>query len=863
MGKENFMTKALNETVLSRRTFLKWSGALGGTVALAGGLSVGFKPTETAAVQQRGSNQQGQWITAACWHNCGGRCLLKAEVVDGVVRRVKTDDTHEDSPDYPQQRACVRGRSQRLHCAGVDRLKYPMKRKNWEPGGGKKELRGQDEWVRISWDEALEIIASETQRILDKYGNSAILLEGTSSMDRVLAQMGGYIPNCWGSTSWGTWPVVGPTVAGPYAASESNTGNDRLRLRKSKLIIMWGANPAVSSNGNPTYNYLQAKKAGAKFIFVDPYYNDSARVLADEWIITRPGTDIAFLLGMAYHMIVNDLYDQAFLDKYCVGFDADHMPEGADPKENFKDYVLGTYDGVPKTPEWASERCGTPPELIRRLATEYATTHPTMLVTGGCTTRTHRGEQTAHAFITLACMTGNVGKPGAGFGLSVHNRAGNAGPSLVQAGRSGVPGVENPLADTRINQNEIWNAILDGKYTAGKDDIRDVNIQMIYYGARSTLNQKMGMTKGIEAHRKVEFVVSQNFVLNTNSKYSDLVLPVTTEWERYGGFSSGNREILIFYSQVMEPLFEAKDDIWIATEVGKRLGVDPTIVAPLSPQQQVFNQLVGATVITDDGLGYEPLVTLTRDDIQEMGVEGEPQTGRISLKEFRERGIYQVPRSPDDNFGFTEFEDYVNDPEQFPRETPSGKIELHCQTLADEIEAYGWNSKSPIAAYDPVEEGIEDTYADWEKKEKGDYPLQLYTIHYQRRSHSILDNVPWLREFFPQEFMMNPLDAEARGIKNGDIVLVRSRHGKVIRPVFVTERMMPGVTTLGEGAWAEIDEATGIDKAGATNTLNGPIPTGQGHAGWNTCNVQVEKYTGSIKLEPDHTWPQRIPVKEA
>lgn len=110
---------------------------------------------------------------------------------------------------------------------------------------------------------------------------------------------------------------------------------------------------------------------------------------------------------------------------------------------------------------------------------------------------------------------------------------------------------------------------------------------------------------------------------------------------------------------------------------------------------------------------------------------------------------------------------------------------------------------------------------------------------------------------------MNPIDAEARGIKNGDIVLVSSRHGKVIRPVFVTERMMPGVTTLGEGAWAEVDEATGIDKAGATNTLNGPIPTGQGHAGWNTCNVQVEKYTGSIKLEPDHTWPQRIPIKEA
>jgi anaerobic dimethyl sulfoxide reductase subunit A len=371
------------------------------------------------------------------------------------------------------------------------------------------------------------------------------------------------------------------------------------------------------------------------------------------------------------------------------------------------------------------------------------------------------------------------------------------------------------------------------------------------------------MTKGIQAHRKVDFVVTQNYVLNTNAKYSDIVLPVTTEWEKYGGFRSGNREILFFDSKVIDPLFEAKDDIWVATEIGKRLGLDVNEIAPLSLEQQVFNQLAGATVMKEDGSGYEPLVTITAADIAAMGVEGEPQTGKISYAEFKEKGAYQVPRSPNDNYGFTEFEDYVDDPDQFPRETPSGKIEIYCQTLADKIEAYGWNSKSPIPAYDPPEEGYQDTYANWDSKVKGDYPLQLYTIHYKRRSHSIFDNVPWLREFFPQEFMMNPLDAAERGIQNGDTVLVTSRHGKVLRPVYVTERMMPGVTTLGEGAWAQIDEATGIDLAGATNTLNGPIPTGQGHAGWNTCNVQVEKYTGPLTLERDYQWAQRIPIEEA
>jgi anaerobic dimethyl sulfoxide reductase subunit A len=110
MSDLNFATKFLKETMLTRRSFLKWSAALGGTAAMAGGISVGLKAVNAASEK---AASEGEWITAACWHNCGGRCLLQAQVVDGVVTRVKTDDTHPDSPDYPQQRGCVRGRAQR------------------------------------------------------------------------------------------------------------------------------------------------------------------------------------------------------------------------------------------------------------------------------------------------------------------------------------------------------------------------------------------------------------------------------------------------------------------------------------------------------------------------------------------------------------------------------------------------------------------------------------------------------------------------------------------------------------------------------------------------------------------------------
>lgn len=858
--------------VISRRKFLGLSAAAV-TTASVGLTGCGLEKVEGKKAQEL-LDEKGKWVTAACWHNCGGRCLNKAFVVDGVVLRQKTDDTHPDSIDYPQQRGCQRGRSQRKQIFGADRLKYPMKRKNWSPGGGKKELRGKDQWVRISWDEALDIIASETKRIKETYGNKAILnTVGNSALNltdyscgRALSLYGGWAAT-WGTTSWGALPL-------PCTHMQEYIGgvHDKQSVRQAKLIVLWGANPIWSSAGNPTYNYLQAKKAGAKIIQVDPYYNPSATVLADEWIPVRPSTDTALLLGMAYHMIENKLHDQEFLDKYTSGFDAKHMPAGVDKKDNFKDYVLGTYDGQPKTPEWASEICGTDVELIKKFAEECATTKPAAFISSYAPARTYAGEQFVQAFLTVGWMTGNVGKPGAMVGISSKERAGDTGPldpPLVKAGDSGMPHIPNPICDYGFPGpppeatdwhgfvwDEVWDAVVSGEFTASVRGKQPCDIRLIWnIGDSAALNQMPNINRGIEAFRKVEFVVSSGHFLTTNAKYSDVVLPATTQWERWGGISAGNsghganREILIFYRQVTEPLYECKDDIWMEKEIGKRLGLDTTVIQPFSVKQMVFNQLAGAEVIKEDGTGYEKLLTITEEDIKDLEVDGKPQTGRITYKELEEKGIYQVKRYPGDNYGLIPFKDFIDNPEKNPLTTDSGKFDIYSKKLADTVTAYGWTELAPIAKYTPPKEGYEDTIGTG-------YPLQLYTIHYGRRSHSTLDNVPWLREAYPQELIMNAADAAKRGIKDGDIVKVTSRHGVVIRPVSVTERMMPGVATLGEGAWVEKDDETGIDKAGATNSLSGTNPCGQGVQPWNTNNVEIEKY--DKPLEQDYKWKQRI-----
>jgi len=837
----NLLERA-KEYPINRRTFLGLSGA-----AVAAMMFPGHGLFHSSLASAATSGTEGRWITAACWHNCGGRCLNKAYVVDGIVLRQKTDDTHPDSPDFPQQRGCPRGRSQRKQVLGADRLKYPMKRKHWEPGGGNKELRGRDEWVRISWDEALDIVAGEIRRIKEQYGNSAIFIPTGAELPRVLSLYGGYTER-WGQVSWGSWPEVYPYVTGNNSSGDWD-GNDRFRLRKSKLIVLWGANPAVSSNGNPTYNFLQAKKAGVKFIVVDPLYTDTARVLADQWIACRPGTDSALILGMIYYIITNHLHDQHFLDTYCEGFDAEHMPQGADSQGNFKDYLLGTFDGVAKTPEWAATICGVDVAIICQFAQEYSTSKPATIVTAGAPARINNGEHLPHIMLTLGFITGNFGVPGAGVSPNMHNRSTYAGPLLVKPGATGIPKIPNPLAKVRLNNGEMWDAILTGKYTAGAGPKKDINVQMICHGFGSSLNQRAGSMKGIEAHKKVEFVVTQNYFLNTDARYSDVVLPVVTQWEVDEGIVVGNREILINYTQVIQPLYEAKTDIWIAREIGSRLGLDPDKIDPLPLKQSVFNQIVGAQVIKADGSGYENLITITAEDIAGLGVVGSPQTGRISYKEFKEKGIYQVPRSVGDKLEYTSFEKFIADPDKNKLATVSGRFQIYSRELSERIQSFGWSKKAALPEYEPSLEGYEDGV-------KNGYPYQLITIHYQRRAHSNFDNVPWLREAFPQEFWLNADDALKLSIETGNIVKISSRHGAVIRPAYVTERIMPGVVALGQGAWIEMDETGTLDKAGATNILNGPIPTGQGHTGYNTCNVIVEKY--DKPLLPDVKWPQRV-----
>lgn len=852
------LVKKIKDFKMTRRSFIGWMSAVAATAAVP--VSRGLVAKAEAQIGQKDSASEGVWKTAACWHNCGSRCLNKVLVKDGVVIRQKTDDTHPDSPDFPQQRGCLRGRSQRHQVFSADRLKYPMKRKHWKPGGGKKELRGRDEWVRISWDEALDAVASEIKRISKKYGNEAILVTGDDiNIRNAMAAAGGFSAN-YGSMSWGAWRWIWEQL-GVGEGLFVNSINDRIDLRNSQLIVLWGCNPAWSTMGSVTYNYLQAKKAGARFISIDPLYTDSASVFEADWVPIRPGTDDALAFGIMHTLleeddpVTNPLIKWDFLNKYTIGFDADHMPEGADPKENLRDYVLGTYDGQPKTPEWASEICGVEPSKIRELAREIGGTQRVALFTSWAPARVANGEGWVQAFSALGMMTGHMGSPGNMTGVSCWEYAGNMGPMLLTAGSNGLESIENPI-DNQINENEMWDAVLEGKFLQRYEGERNVNIQMIYHNYENHLQTRSNIAKGIKAHREVEFVVTNAYTLTTNAKYSDIVLPVATQWENEGAVRGGNREILITWSKIIEPLYESKTDQEIAEELLKKLGINPKTVFPISAKQQYFNQLAGSTVVMENGVDYEPLCTITAQDIKEWGVKGKPQKGRIPLKEFIEKGIYQVPRKPGDNFGCIAYKDFIDDPEGHPVSSESGKFEIYCRAV-NELSKKAYSEIAPIPKYVPKVYGYESTFEDWKTKKKGKYPYQVTNPHYLRRSHSTLDNVPQLREAWPNPVYISRKDADEIGIKDGETVLISNEFAKSLRPAKVVETIMPGVIGLPHGAWVDIDEKTGIDRGGADNLFVPHIPKGLGSSGFNLTRVNIEKWDGD-PLEEDIKRPQRI-----
>jgi anaerobic dimethyl sulfoxide reductase subunit A len=715
-------------------------------------------------------------ISTVCASHCGGACLLKVHVKEGSIIRIETDDGEE-----PQLRACARGRAYRQRVYAPDRVLYPMARTG---------ARGEGKFRRISWDEALSKVASELKRVRDTYGPASIILaqmpgdncvlNGISAMDRLLNMAGGYT-STWGVTSFQAGVYASLVSYGTWFAS--NTRDD---LVNSRLIIMWGWDPASTVSGTNTCWYLaQAKESGAKIVSVDPRYTDTAATFADVWIPIRPGTDVAMLLAMAYVMINDNLYDDDFVATYTFGFD------------RFKDYVLGIDNGAPKTPVWAEAITGVPATTIEELAREYASIKPAALMGGIAPGRTAYGEQYHRAAITLAAMTGNVGIHGGDAGARAWESLLGGYPYSVKLMRSAMERVPNPVEqdlpskkrgplfyrEPRIHFSKLADAMLKGKAGGYFCDYKSLVVAQCNY-----LVQFPNSNKIAKALQSLQFIVVEEQFMTPTAKFADILLPVATYMERNDITPGVGSAFIGSMNKVIEPLGEAKPPWQIAAELAKRMGIT----------------------------GY-----LDRSD-EEVLEESAKQSGVPDYAALKQTGVYRFRLSEP----YVAFKKQREDLANNPFLTPSGRIEIYSQLWED----------LNIPGLPPLPKYVESVANPLAKK----YPLQLITTHFKRRALSQFDNIPWLRELQQQAILINSQDARARNISDGAMVKVFNDRGAMVIPARVTERIMPGVVDVPHGAWYDPDEDR-VDRGGCANVLTSDEHSPGGAFVYNTAFVQVEK----------------------
>lgn len=788
---------------VSRRRFLANSAA-------AGALASAGAPVSVDIVRAGGADGV---LTAAHWG------VMRARVENG---RFVSATPFERDP-FPAT-AMVESTPSLVH--SKSRVRFPMVRRGFLRDGPASDRteRGNGDFVRVSWDEVLDLVARELQRVKEEFGpasfyvgnlgwkSSGRLHNPRASLVRLMHLHGGFSAPL-GDYSTGAAQAILPHVMGGlevYAPQSAWPGV----AENAELLVIWGTDPMVtlkigySPPDHQGFKGFQAfRDRQVPAVVIDPKRTKTAAYLDADWIAPRPQSDAAIMLALAHTLYAEGLHDEAFLEAYTVGFD------------RFLPYLTGESDGQPKDADWAADIAQISAETIRALARRMAGSR-TFIMGGWALQRCENGEQTYWALVALAAMLGQIGLPGGGFSVGYHYNSTSA-PRATGGGLPGLtPGEPPEIMPPRIPCARIADMLLSPgaeiDYNGRKVTYPD--IRMIHWAGGNPMSHHQDRNKLIRAWHKPEVIVVQEPWWGTTARFADIVLPATTPFERNDIEICGDysRQFIVPMHQLVEPQDEARNDYDIAADLADRLGYA-------------------------QGFGRKPEMTHLKEFYDVCAAQasrvGQPMP---AFAEFWESGGYhEFPVDPAAG-QWVRHADFREDPDIEALGTPSGRIELFSNTVA----GFGYDGILGHAQW------IEPT--EWLGGDGVGDRLHLISPHPEYRIHSQMNSADVRRLYTVQDrepIEISTADAAARGILDGDLVRVFNERGATLAGAALTDDLLPGVVRLAQGAWYDPDrpgEIGALDKHGSSNQVTRDAPSSKIAQATtaHTALVQVEKVQG-------------------
>jgi anaerobic dimethyl sulfoxide reductase subunit A len=805
----------------TRRRFVQGAAVGAGAVAAGGG----FRYLEHAANADAGvvTGVEKEYRTGHS-NNCDGACGHLVKVVDGKVRLIRGAPwstrtiSGRAAPKY-DPRVCLRGISQVQNTYSPDRVKYPYRRVG-ERGSGK--------WQRISWEEATTTIAEELEKVQAKYGKKSVwiapytgslsIIEGVVGAGFRLASVIGASAGDFEGDNQGDsatpagWNYV---LADPEATAggifDGHEGTDFLN---SKLIVLWANNVAETSI--PDWRIISDAHAnGATVVSIDPRYTPTA-ARSDLWLPIRPGTDTALVDGIINYVIQRKLYDAAYLKSYTVApflvgagtkkflrqgksyLVVDAADGQVKPVEKANDPDLfGSHAGASSafsllaeemsqyTPEKVSSITDLEPKQILRLAELWGSSEPVGVRVGFGLSHWYRGDLAMQALLTLQALTGNIGVHGGG----VTTFAGGLTTTAFDLGNWWAP--KGTEMFTVLEPMEACDAMLENK---------PYPVRAAWFMVDNYAQQMSDRNKVQRALKSLDFLVVSDYVLSATADLADIVLPACTYLEKTDLLSSNNF-YLQYMPKVIDPLFESKSDLEAITLVAKKMGVG-----------RYFEKSA------DEFLKEILHIGDPKADANVNGLTWKQLTASTEAPHLNTATVPYVP-----------FFD-----KKFP--TKSGRIEFYVELLIPyEQQLCGYKEQIEATPSNPL----------FRK-----YPLVFLSTHTRFRTHSQYVNLPWLKEINNggEGFLeINPVDARARSIADGDVVKVFNDRGSMKVRARLTEGIKPGVVNCYQGGWDTIKVKHYIEghPNNLTHQIANPaqsvIPNFRSNAAYYDCLVEVQR----------------------